>query len=184
MGTATITLRHLTGFGARTKFSLLTLVFCCVISVIGSGGAFAGQPVRVTIDKNYVLRTDRPVHTVVVGNPYIADVSAQSSKLLFVLGKAMGETNLLGFDVDGNVVFDKDVTVIPHLTRTVTVHRGGQSDLAGVETLACAPRCENKLRPGDGKDLFEKLDSQTKSYSDRSKDAVGIVTGSAAGRGG
>lgn len=180
-----------TGLRRIARMLRAPMLFCAILAtgicgmlMNGGGAAFAGQPVNVTIDKNYVLRTDRPVHTVVVGNPYIADVSAQNSRLLFVLGKAMGETNVLGFDADGNVIFDKDVSVVPHMTRTVTVHRGGLSKLAGMETFACAPRCENTVRPGDNLDLFDKLDAQANAYSNLSKNAVGIVTGSAAGRGG
>lgn len=131
--------------------------------------AQASEPLRVTIDKNHVLRTDRPVETIIVGNPFIADVSAQSSQLMFVLGRASGETNILGFDKDGNVVFDKDVTVVPHNTRTVTLHRG-----ALTETFACAPRCESELHPGDDGARFEVIKKET-------SDHVGLATGTAAG---
>ncbi|MSP43690.1 MAG: hypothetical protein EXR08_10060 [Alphaproteobacteria bacterium] len=82
------------------------------------GGAIASENLRVTIDKNHILRTDRPVETIIVGNPHIADVSAQSNRLMFILRRTSGETNILGFDNDGNVVVDKEATVVPHTTRT------------------------------------------------------------------
>ena len=131
----------------------------------------AADSLRVTIDKNHVLRTDRPVKTVIVGNPHIADVSAQSSNLLFVLGRATGETNILGFDADGNVVFDKDVTVVPHLTRTVTLHYG---DARGprTETFTCAPRCESVLHVGDEQSLFETLGKNNADYAKLAREAA------------
>lgn len=125
-----------------------------------TGNAVASENLRVTIDKNHILRTDRPVETIIVGNPHIADVSAQSNQLMFVLGRSSGETNILGFDKEGNVVFDKDVTVVPHTTRTVTLHRG-----ASTETFACAPRCESEMHPGDDPKKFEVISNQSSTHS-------------------
>ncbi|MCK9993046.1 MAG: hypothetical protein Dbin4_01566 [Alphaproteobacteria bacterium] len=132
-----------------------------------AGGAMASENLRVTIDKNHILRTDRPVETIIVGNPFIADVSAQNSQLMFILGRASGETNILGFDKEGNVVFDKDVTVVPHTTRTVTLHRGAAS-----ETFACAPRCESELHPGDDGARFEVIKKETSDHYDLSNKAA------------
>lgn len=144
---------------------------CCLVlaSALLANNAGASENLRVTIDKNHVLRTDRPVETIIVGNPHIADVSAQSNRLMFVLGRTSGETNILGFDKEGNVVFDKDVIVVPHTTRTVTLHRG-----TSTETFACAPRCEAELHPGDDAARFEVIKKA-------SGDHVGLATGAATG---
>lgn len=143
---------------------------CLVIAAaILTGGAWASESLRVTIDKNHVLRTDRPVETIIVGNPHIADVSAQSNQLMFVLGRTSGETNILGFDKDGNVVFDKDVIVVPHTTRTVTLHRG-----ALTETFACAPRCESEMHPGDDPEKFGLISGQSSTHT-------GMASGAASG---
>lgn len=138
---------------------------------LGLGGVLAGESLRITIDKNHVLRTEQAVTTVIVGNPHIADVSAQSSNLLFVLGRATGETNILGFDADGNVVFDKDVTVVPHLTRTVTLHRGN-GERSGSETFTCAPRCESVLHPGDEAATWAALQKENADYAKLAREAA------------
>jgi len=143
----------------------------CFLAAAHFGGALASENLRVTIDKNHILRTDRPVETIIVGNPHIADVSAQSNQLMFILGRTSGETNILGFDKDGNVVFDKDVTVVPHTTRTVTLHRGALS-----ETFACAPRCESELHAGDDPAKFEVI---KKASEENSSLATGAATGAA-----
>ncbi len=140
--------------------------FACVMA---AGYAVASENLRVTIDKNHVLRTERPVETIIVGNPHIADVSAQSNQLMFILGRSSGETNILGFDKEGNVVFDKDVTVVPHTTRTVTLHRGALS-----ETFACAPRCESELHAGDDPAKFEAIKKSSEGH-------VGLATSAATG---
>lgn len=155
---------HCKGIFARRA---LAAVFAAALAA-QAVPALASEMLRVTIDKNHVLRTDRPVETVIVGNPHIADVSAQSNQLLFVLGRTSGQTNILGFDKDGNVVFDKDVLVVPHSTRTVTLHRG-----ALTETFACAPRCESELHPGDDPARFDVIKTE-------SSDHVGLAKGQAA----
>ncbi len=146
----------------------LPLMMACALL---TGNADASENLRVTIDKNHVLRTDRPVETIIVGNPHIADVSAQSNQLMFVLGRASGETNILGFDKEGNVVFDKDVTVVPHTTRTVTLHRGALS-----ETFACAPRCEAEMHPGDDPAKFGLISGQSSTHTST---ASGAASGAA-----
>ncbi len=153
---------------ARIEGLLLGGAFM-MAGVFLTGNSWASENLRVTIDKNHVLRTDRPVETIIVGNPHIADVSAQSNQLMFVLGRTSGETNILGFDKEGNVVFDKDVTVVPHTTRTVTLHRGALS-----ETFACAPRCESELHPGDDPAKFDVIKKE-------SSDHTGLATGAASG---
>jgi len=144
-----------------TRFATALVSACLGFSAaILSGSAWASESLRVTIDKNHVLRTDRPVETIIVGNPHIADVSAQSNQLMFILGRTSGETNILGFDKDGNVVFDKDVTVVPHTTRTVTLHRGTLT-----ETFACAPRCEVQMHPGDDPAKFSVISGQSATHT-------------------
>lgn len=154
------------------RYGLILLAASMWLAAVPAGStAEAGDSLRVTIDKNHVLRTDRAVKTVIVGNPHIADVSAQSSNLLFVLGRATGETNILGFDADGNVVFDKDVTVVPHLTRTVTLHRGS-GEQAGVETFTCAPRCESVLHVGDADPVWKTLQTQNSDAASLAREAA------------
>ena len=150
---------------------LIGVISMGVAVLTGSVAALAGESLRVTIDKNHVLRTDRAVKTVIVGNPHVADVSAQSSNLLFVLGRAPGETNILGFDADGNVIFDKDVTVVPHLSRTVTLHRGS-GEKAGVETFTCAPRCESTLHVGDANPAFASVHGQISGAAGLAREAA------------
>lgn len=149
------------------------LLGACIGMLVLQAGvtASAGDNLRITIDKNHVLRTEQAVTTVIVGNPHIADVSAQSNNLLFVLGRSTGETNILGFDSKGNVVFDKDITVVPHLTRTVTLHRGTGAE-AGAETFTCAPRCESVLHPGDAAPAWEPLSKQNADYAKLSREAA------------
>ena len=67
---------------------------------VGAGHAAmaANNGVAVLVDQATLVRLDRPAAEIVVGNPSIADVSVQSSKLLVITGKSFGETNLIVMD--------------------------------------------------------------------------------------
>ena len=103
--------------------------------------------VQVLVDQATLVRLDRPAAEIVVGNPSIADVSVQSSKLLVVTGKSFGETNLIVMDADGKVVANRQLIVQEPRTGFVTLYRGGAR-----QTLHCAPYCTPPLVIGDTPD--------------------------------
>lgn len=62
-------------------------------SILASGSDRAGELV-VPRGKSQIIRLDRPVTDILVGDPEIADVMALSTRSIYVLGKAAGATNL------------------------------------------------------------------------------------------
>ena len=112
----------------------------CLLLAAGPAGA---QTINVTLDKARVLRIDRPVATVSIGNDDIASVSVESLRMIFLTGKAVGETNLVILDKKGNEIANYDIVVAPETRRHVTIHRG----TAGVATLSCDPRCTTVANP-------------------------------------
>jgi hypothetical protein len=114
--------------------------------------------VTVLIDQAALVRLDRPAAEIVVGNPSIADVSVQNSKLLVVTGKSYGETNLIVMDADGKVVVNRKVVVQDPRTGFVTLYKGHARF-----TLDCAPNCTTPLVIGDEKDYFETISKQIKT---------------------
>lgn len=133
------------GLTARATFAGAMLLGSMV-------AAQGGEAMRVTLDKNHILRSDAAIDTVIIGNPSVADVAAQNSQLLFVLGKSVGETNIIAFDEMGNVIFDKDVTVVPQSQRVVTLHHG-----RAAATYKCTPRCEPVPHTGDDPAAFGQI---------------------------
>jgi hypothetical protein len=74
--------------------------------------ASADELIRVPPGFSRLLRLDRPVGTVIVGNPDIADVTIQSEKAVVLTAKkAEGNTNLIILDVDNNDLLKADVFV-------------------------------------------------------------------------
>ena len=92
----------------------------------------------VTVHKGAILRLPerRPAKIVLVADPEIADVVIQSPKLLFILGRQPGETNLFVLDRDEKEIHKIDIIVRRYSERPVTIYRSTEET-----TLSCAPRC-------------------------------------------
>ncbi|MEI9990709.1 MAG: pilus assembly protein N-terminal domain-containing protein [Rhizomicrobium sp.] len=107
--------------------------------------AFAAGGVSVPMDEVRTVTFGRPVTTVYVGNPSIADVNVIDSRHAFVLGKSFGTTNVIALDSQGREISNTSVTVSGTRGSTVTLNRG-----AAQTTLACSSaRCETAPLPGD-----------------------------------
>ena len=104
--------------------------------------AGAAEPLHVTVGKAHLLRLDIDASTVMVANPAVADVVLESPRLLFILGRAPGETNLYILDGDGAEILRADVLVVPNADREVTLDRNTLE-----ATFSCAPRCAPTTEP-------------------------------------
>lgn len=58
------------------------------------------------------LRFDRSIETIVIGNPEIADATAQSDRTILLSGKRAGDTNLILFERNGNAFYEATVSVV------------------------------------------------------------------------
>lgn len=128
------------------------LVLLATLSPFAASGAEAPEPIRVVIDKSTAVRTDRAASIVMVGQPEIADVTVENPRLIFVLGRKVGETNLVILDSQGNYILNLPLVVTPEGDRQVTIYRGS----SGVSTLSCDPRCAGVKNPGTEKEADQK----------------------------
>lgn len=117
-----------------------------VVAAFVLTSAALAEAVRVTLDKYEFVRLDRDLATVLIANPIIADVGIESTRLIVLVGRVPGETELVVLDSRGNEILKSPVVVVPNLERTVTVQRGVRE-----ATLSCAPRCTLIPNPGAGK---------------------------------
>lgn len=115
-------------------------------------GAQTPLAVDVRIDEARLVRLDRDASRVIVGNPSIADVAAQGSRLLVITGKSYGSTNVIALDGQGREILNAQLGVAPNDTRLVTVYRGPLRT-----SLHCTPDCQRMLAIGDDKTQFEQL---------------------------
>ncbi|MGI2032938.1 pilus assembly protein N-terminal domain-containing protein [Rhizobium panacihumi] len=92
---------------------------------------------RVYMNHARVLKLDRPVAKVIVGNSKVADATVADPMTIVLTGHSYGTTNLVLLDKQGNAIADERVLVSIDEGNTVRVFR--QTDRA---ILSCTPNCE------------------------------------------
>jgi len=98
----------------------------------------------VTIDQARLISFPKPVKTIYIGNPTIADITMIDPQHAFLLGKTFGLTNMIVLDSDGKQISNQQVVVYNN-GAAVTVNRG-----ADQFDYMCTPaHCETAPRPGD-----------------------------------
>lgn len=103
--------------------------------------------VAVPMDEVRTVAFAKPVATVYVGNPAIADINMIDARHAFVLGKSYGTTNMIALDHYGRQVSNTFISVSGSNGATVTLMKG-----ASQTTLACnGSRCELAPLPGDAR---------------------------------
>jgi hypothetical protein len=131
--------------------------------------AVAGE-VTVPVDEVKMMKFPKPVTTVFIANPLIADITVVDATKVFLLGKSFGTTNLIALDKDGNQMFEDQVTVLGREGSTVTVHHGKNQ-----VTLACiGERCEVSPTPGDQTESFDAVSDQISKHQDAPLKAAAI----------
>lgn len=116
-----------------------------VAVIVGwAAGAYA-ESLTVPVDKTRLIRLDSDANIVLIGNPNIADVAIENPRLLFLVGREPGETNLIILDEGGSEILSQPIVVIPTVDRHVTLYRA-----TGESTLSCDPRCTSVPNPGRG----------------------------------
>lgn len=118
--------------------------------MISFGGQASAEEVMVAIDHTVPMKLSRPAASVVVGNPFIADVMAQAGDLFFVIGRTTGTTNVVALDASGKMISDTVVHVTTTGKKRLSLHR---STLR--QTYSCAANCEVAPVPGDAPDYFD-----------------------------
>ena len=133
------------------------------------------QPViTVHVDEARVVWMKEPVATLIVGNPAIADVHVQSSKVLIVTGKSFGATNLIVLDAKGSPILNRRLEVRANQADVVTLRKGPLQ-----MTYNCSPVCQPALTLGDSVEQFEIL---MKQIAGKSKTASDGASGSTSGQ--
>ena len=168
--------RFISGAMRLRARSIGGLVLFAGVVIAVSAGPLSAQDkdtLHVEVDKAHLIQLDENATTVMIADPEIADVAVESPRLVFVIGRAVGETSLFILDADGNRMVDTTVVVgeradlveaepdapaptysaAPAATkqreREVTVFR----NVAAQQTLTCEPVCAaggGKKRPAGG----------------------------------
>ena len=144
-------------------------LFVALVIAVTARAAFAAEAVDVTVDMGTLLRLETNAKVVLVAEPGITDAVIESPRLIFILGRRPGETNLFVLDSAGREIMNVDVVVHPDKPRHVSVHRSTRE-----ATLSCAPRCASVETPGLP---LEAHDQKTETHKPRKQgDASGSGT--------
>ena len=117
-----------------------TAFLACSFAVTGLLPHFAqaqDEMLRVYMDHARILKLDRAVSKVIVGNAQVADATVADPKTIVLTGRNFGTTNIVLLDADGNAIVDERILVSIDEGNTVRVYR--QTDRS---VLSCTPNCE------------------------------------------
>lgn len=111
--------------GRLGKLSLF-IVFCLLITITlltptaPANAEVIGEdqkPLNIDLDGGALVRLSRQAAAVFVSNPAIADVQIKTPTLVYVFGKAAGETSLFAVDENENILVNRKVVVNYNLSR-------------------------------------------------------------------
>ena len=106
--------------------------------------ATAQEILTLQLDRARIVEMPAGTHTLVLGNPSIADVTVLKRQNRLVLnGRAFGETNMIALDAQGSALAEI-VLRVKSADHALIVQRGMER-----ESWSCNPRCEPAVDPGD-----------------------------------
>jgi Flp pilus assembly secretin CpaC len=118
--------------------------------------------VTVPLDEVRIVTFSRPISTVFVGNPVVADATVIDQHHIFVLGKGFGTTNMIALGPQSETVSNQQITVL-NPGGIVTVNKGSAQF-----SYACSGgRCAASPVPGDQKAFFDENTSATSTHQDQ-----------------
>ncbi|MGP0090408.1 MAG: pilus assembly protein N-terminal domain-containing protein [Xanthobacteraceae bacterium] len=132
----------------------IVIVIAAALMISTAGAA---ETLVITLDEARITKLPDRVATVVIGNPLIADATAQPGGTLVITGKGYGMTNVIALDRSGSVLMEKNVAVQGPSGNVVVVYRGVER-----ETYSCAPQCQRRITLGDAQPFFESTLAQTR----------------------
>lgn len=114
----------------------------------------------VFLDHAKIIRLPEGTQTVIIGNPFIADITVQRNGIVVVTGKSYGATNLIALDPQGLLLAESMISVQAPADSVVVVQRG-----LARESYSCTPNCQPSLRLGDAAEYFGAVGGQATQRS-------------------
>lgn len=102
--------------GASTLFFLASASFALAqdnASVISTGS----EELLIETNQGLLIKLDRAADNIFIANPDIADVQVKSARMIYVFGKATGETSLYALDAKERVIYSAKIRISPNLSR-------------------------------------------------------------------
>jgi Flp pilus assembly secretin CpaC len=125
-----------TAIGARLLTAALAIL-ALFSSFSAPSAVAADEMLNVFMNQARVLKLDRPISKVIIGNSDVADATVADAKTIVLTGRSFGTTNLVIIDADGNAIVDERILVSIDEGNTVRVFRQTVRSV-----LSCTPNCE------------------------------------------
>ncbi|MEM5470998.1 pilus assembly protein N-terminal domain-containing protein [Hoeflea sp. AS60] len=100
----------------------------------------AEDVIRVFMDHARILKLDRPVSKVIIGNANVADVTVSDPQTIVLTGKSYGTTNLVILDQAGDAIVDERILVSVDEANTLRVFKQTSRSV-----FSCSPACEEHV---------------------------------------
>ncbi len=136
------------------KKRLVSMFAVMLTAIILSPNAKAGE-LWLTMDQVRAFELSKPISSVVIGNPSIADVTVQDNEQIFLHAKAPGLTNMYFYDLEGKRIDNVIIRVQSATGNMLVLHRGTDQ-----QTYSCAKNCEPTVQVGDSQTAFAGAMSQ------------------------
>ncbi len=112
-------------------------VLAAVAALLPQPSAAQDELLRVNMDHARILKLDRPVSKVIVGNSKVADATVADPTTIVLTGRSFGTTNIVLLDANDNAIIDRRILVSIDEGNTVRVFRQTERSV-----LSCTPACE------------------------------------------
>lgn len=142
-------------------------VLLATLVVAGAAVEAKAADLNVTVDEAKLVPLKAPAAEIILGNPSIADVAVQSTRMIVVTGKSYGRTNLIVLDGNGKQILNQSVSVASNARGSVTLHKG-----SATFSYYCAPDCGSALAVGDAPDYFDTVSKEIQSKQSLSRGAA------------
>ncbi|WP_417449325.1 type II and III secretion system protein family protein [Kordiimonas sp.] len=74
-----------------------------------------GKSLTIEVGKGTLIRLDRPAAEIFIANPEVADVQVKSARVVYIFGKAQGETTFYALDEQDHTIYGATVQVTRNL---------------------------------------------------------------------
>ena len=112
-----------------------------LLATLSSVPAHATEDViRVFMDHARILKLDRMVSKVIIGNANVADVTVSDPQTIVLTGKSYGTTNLVILDQEGQAIVDERILVSVDEANTLRVFKQTSRSV-----YSCSPSCEEHV---------------------------------------
>lgn len=103
---------------------------------INNGGTSRSASIVLPFGKSAIIDLPADARDVLISNPQIADATVRTSRRAYVIGRALGQTNIFFFDAAGRQIANVDIRVEPDVgPLNELLHRHGPSSNITAEAV-------------------------------------------------